>query len=78
MEDIYWAAAKKNPQDLNGLPQQQPQSPAGADKNNIVESVNNKIYFYSEVTRPKIMVLNKTITNLNTNLINQANMYSKI
>ena len=74
MEDIYWAAAKKNPQDLNGLPQQQPQSPAGADKNNIVESVNNKIYFYSEVTRPKIMVLNKTITNLNTNLINQANM----
>ncbi len=78
MKDIYWAAAKKNSQDLSGLPPQQPQAPGGTDKNNIVESVNNKVYFYSEVTRPKIMVLNKTLTNLNTNLINQANYLIKI
>tara|TARA_R100001594_G_scaffold43382_1_gene75526 strand:+ start:1061 stop:1696 length:636 start_codon:yes stop_codon:yes gene_type:complete len=77
MEDIYWAAAKKKPETFNGLPPQPPQNPAGADKNNIVESVNNKVYFYSEVTRPKIMVLNKTLTNLNTNLINQANLLNK-
>jgi len=74
MEDIYWAAAQRKAKELSGLPPQPPQAPAGVDKNNIVESVNNKIYFYSEVTRPKIMVLNKTLTNLNTNLINQANM----
>mgnify|MGYP003649989075 FL=1 len=74
MEDIYWTSAKKSSQELSELLPQAPQGPGGADKNNIVESVNNKIYFYSEVTRPKIMVLNKTLTNLNTNLINQANM----
>ena len=63
MEDIYWASARKSPETFNGLPPQPPQGPAGADKNNIVESVNNKVYFYSEVTRPKIMVLNKTLSN---------------
>ena len=73
MEDVYWAAAKK-PDSIGAMPPSSPQNPAAADKNNIVEAVNNKIYFYSEVTRPKILTLNKTLSNLNTNLINQANL----
>tara|TARA_Y100000034_G_C6834497_1_gene376994 strand:+ start:467 stop:1090 length:624 start_codon:yes stop_codon:yes gene_type:complete len=45
----------------------------GAHENNVVQSSSNKIYFYSEVTRPKILTLNKKIAALNTILLNQAN-----
>jgi|TARA_R110000824_G_scaffold177610_6_gene357076 ATP-dependent Clp endopeptidase proteolytic subunit ClpP len=43
------------------------------DSNNRVESANNKIYFYSEVVRPKILTLNKKIVQLNVSLKNQVN-----
>lgn len=35
---------------------------------NKVEFVSNRVYFYSGVSRPKILRLNKAITNLNSNL----------
>tara|TARA_Y100001938_G_C8008208_1_gene388514 strand:- start:214 stop:846 length:633 start_codon:yes stop_codon:yes gene_type:complete len=38
-----------------------------------VTSANNRIYFYSEVTRPKILALNKSIKNLEINMMNKAN-----
>jgi ATP-dependent protease ClpP protease subunit len=44
-----------------------------SNENNIVQSSSNKIYFYSEVTRPKILALNKKIAALNVTLLNQAN-----
>ncbi len=37
--------------------------------NNVVEMSHNRIYFYSGVTRPKILQLNKNIFSLNTNLL---------
>tara|TARA_R110000744_G_scaffold152231_4_gene266183 strand:- start:5942 stop:6574 length:633 start_codon:yes stop_codon:yes gene_type:complete len=37
-----------------------------------VTSANNRIYFYSEVTRPKILALNKSIKNLEINMTNKA------
>ena len=37
-----------------------------------VTSANNRIYFYSEVTRPKILTLNKSLKNLEINMINKA------
>ena len=43
------------------------------NSNNQVVSVNNRIYFYSEVTRPKILDLNKRITALDIGLSNQIN-----
>lgn len=43
------------------------------NSNNQVVSVNNRIYFYSEVTRPKILDLNKKITALDIGLSNQIN-----
>ena len=44
------------------------------DKDHIVDVVNNTIYFYSEVSRPKILELNKNINSLGTNLVNQTNL----
>jgi len=42
---------------------------------NKVESVGNKIFFYSSVNRPKILALNKMISNLNINLRSRALTY---
>ena len=35
---------------------------------NVVESTNNRIYYYSMVNRPKILKLNKSIQNLNNHM----------
>jgi ATP-dependent protease ClpP protease subunit len=40
--------------------------------NNAVEFSQNRIYFYSGVTRPKILQLNKGIFNLNVNMSSKA------
>ena len=34
---------------------------------------NNRIYFYSEVSRPKVLTLNKNLTNVGLSLQNRAN-----
>jgi ATP-dependent Clp endopeptidase proteolytic subunit ClpP len=54
------------------------QASAGADdedsdSENRVSSSNNRIYFYSEVNRPKILSLNKSIQAIGTKLENYAN-----
>ena len=43
------------------------------DTANRVEVLNNRIYFYSEVTRTKVLTLNKKLTSLNISLANQVN-----
>ncbi len=40
--------------------------------NNVVEFSQNRIYFYSGVTRPKILKLNKGIYNLNVSMLSKA------
>ena len=74
MEDIYWLAGRKTKADKAPLPLPDPPTNLTRDKDHIVDIVNNTIYFYSEVNRPKILELNKGINNLNTNLINQTNL----
>tara|TARA_Y100001963_G_scaffold53081_1_gene74384 strand:- start:625 stop:1257 length:633 start_codon:yes stop_codon:yes gene_type:complete len=37
-----------------------------------VTSANNRVYFYSEVTRPKILALNKTLKRLEIDMSNRA------
>ena len=69
MKDIFWAELSKNEKKIGP-------SAAANDKNNVVEAVNNRIYYYSEVSRQKILVLNKSLKNLNDNLVNQANLLS--
>tara|TARA_R100001510_G_C7638634_1_gene196457 strand:+ start:791 stop:1432 length:642 start_codon:yes stop_codon:yes gene_type:complete len=39
---------------------------------NAVEVVNNRIYFYSGVTRPKILKLNKSLFSLNMNMLSKS------
>jgi len=67
MKDIFWAG--KDKKDKEGTP-----VVATSDKNNVVEAANNRIYYYSEVSRQKILVLNKNLRNLNDNLLNQAQL----
>ena len=74
MKDVFWStieAAKKDEETKNTAIS----SPTSTnkDENNVVESTNNTIYFYSEVTRPKILLLNKTIDTIGISLLNQAN-----
>ncbi len=42
---------------------------AGSEDFNSVEAIENRIYFYSGVTRPKILKLNKTIHSLNGSML---------
>jgi len=68
MRDIFWA--EHNPVDATKTPEK---SDSSSESNDIVEAANNRLYFYSAVTRSKILQLNKTLTNLETNLVNRAN-----
>jgi ATP-dependent protease ClpP protease subunit len=45
---------------------------AGSDDNNIVSVQDNKIYFYSEVSRPKILALNKSIVRVGNSIKNRS------
>jgi len=42
--------------------------------NNVVEVSHNRIYFYSGVTRPKILQLNKGIFNLNVTMLSKTSV----
>lgn len=53
-------------------PNSEPTTDDGDSKDR-VEAMNNRIYFYSEVNRAKILTLNKKITSLNVSLLNQVN-----
>jgi len=67
MKDIFWAGKDKKDKE-------NPPIGASIDKNNVVETTNNRIYYYSEVSRQKILILNKNLRNLNDNLLNQAQL----
>ena len=44
-----------------------------SDSENRVSASNNRIYFYSEVSRPKVLSLNKNIQSIGIKLQNHAN-----
>lgn len=74
-QDYFWMAPRRKKVSPPPLPEQSaPPSNATRDKDHIVEVSNNTIYFYSEITRPRILELNKSINNLGTSLINQTNL----
>ena len=56
--------------------------PVGDDENtdsndsDRVLTTNNRIYFYSEVSRPKVLTLNKNLANVGLSLQNRANTLS--
>ena len=67
MKDIFWAENEKKDKDTSPII-------SANDKNNVVETTNNRIYYYSEVSRQKILILNKNLRSLNDNLLNQAQL----
>ena len=69
MKDIFWAGKDKKDKESTPIS-------ANSDKNNVVETTNNRIYYYSEVSRQKILILNKSLKSLNDNLLNQAQLLS--
>ena len=65
MKDIFWLAdqfdAARGDEESNG-----------SDDNNIVSAQDNNIYFYSEVSRPKVLSLNKSITRVSNSIRNRS------
>ena len=67
MKDIFWLAdqfdAARGDEESNG-----------SDDNNIVSAQDNNIYFYSEVSRPKVLSLNKSLTRVSNSIKNRSNV----
>jgi ATP-dependent protease ClpP protease subunit len=76
MRDYYWGnteaeqATPKKTEDTNT-----PYENNDGDEWNAVECSGNKIYFYSSVTRPKILKLNKSIVNMSNGLTTRSLIY---
>jgi len=64
-KDIHWLSSKKESAICGS-------ENASSDDNNRVETVNNRIYFYSEVSRAKNLELNKALHSLDVSLQNRA------
>ena len=62
--------------DSSKSPDQDDGDTTADDSKNQVSSTNNRVYFYSEVNRPKVLALNKKIRNLNVSVMNQKNSLS--
>ena len=64
MEENHWLKASTEHEEV---------SASSSEDNNIVASINNNIYFYSEVSRPKNLELNKKLVTMGTSLVNRSN-----
>ena len=60
--DLFWASNETESEDN-----------ASNSNEDLVHKDQNRIYFYYEVKRPKILVLNKMLRRLDKDLINRAN-----
>jgi len=74
VRDYYWGSNEKE-EDSEPLSvhdyTSETKGHASTD-NNVVEFSHNRIYFYSGVTRPKILQLNKGIFNLNVSMLSKT------
>ena len=67
MRDYFWGSKEeKEDQPLTTHEMASEGDAHSSENNNTVEFSYNRIYYYSGVTRPKILKLNKGIFNLNT------------
>lgn len=73
MKDYFWGSTEEESKDLKSIHDYASEQKLHASTdNNIVEFSHNRIYFYSGVTRPKILQLNKGIFNLNINMLSKT------
>ena len=73
MKDYFWGSKEEEKEvEPTSIHQLATETKAHASTdNNVVEFSHNRIYFYSGVTRPKILQLNKGIYNLNINMLSR-------
>ena len=74
MRDQFWGSVEeKETSDPTTVAQacQETLGHASTDFN-VVDTSHNRIFFYSGVTRPKILQLNKNIFNLNVNMLSKT------
>ena len=74
MRDYFWGSTEKDeePTPLSVHEAASETKGHASTDNNAVEFSHNRIYFYSGVTRPKILQLNKGIFNLNVNMLSKT------
>jgi len=72
LKDYFWGMTEEMEDQDEGISPHEFASESkghSSTDNNVVDFSHNRIYFYSGVTRPKILKLNKGIFNLNTNML---------
>ena len=76
----YWpSCTNSDPQTCPSLNEQPKADSVDAAKEPaFLEIVDNKIYFYAEIERDKVLTLNKKIEELNVSLLNTARTYKTI
>lgn len=75
MKDYFWGSKEEEQENDQPITIHEFASEIKAHSstdNNVVEFSHNRIYFYSGVTRPKILKLNKGIFNLNVNMLSKT------
>ena len=75
MKDYFWGSTEDTPEETQPKSVHEYASEKHAHSstdNNVVEFTHNRIYFYSGVTRPKILKLNKGIFNLNVSMLSKT------
>tara|TARA_B100000282_G_scaffold181836_1_gene132100 strand:- start:2201 stop:2839 length:639 start_codon:yes stop_codon:yes gene_type:complete len=74
VKDYFWGSQEEEVEKEPMSPHEFASESKGhaSTDNNIVDFSHNRIYFYSGVTRPKILKLNKGIYNLNVNMLSKA------
>lgn len=72
MNSDYWLTAKKNKEVIN-VTAAENDNDDHSDSESRIESINNDIYFYAEVTRTNNLTLNKKIDSLGMKYFNYSN-----
>ena len=80
MKDYYWGSEGEQIEIPFGEKEKQakvqiPYENSTESDFNLVETVNNRIYYYSMVSRPRILKLNKAIQNLNNHIECRSTMF---
>ena len=75
MRDQFWGSEEEKGEVIKKVMSPMEKSNDDGSDFNQVDSSGNRIYFYSGVSRPKVLKLNKMIFNLNANLAPKAEMY---
>ena len=73
MKDYFWGNSKEEEVEQTSVHEYASETKAHISTDfNVVDSSHNRIYFYSAVTRPKILKLNKFLFNMNVSMLSKT------